>query len=167
MVGATVLMIGLVIVLLVIVIALMTTAIVIIQPHEQGIYLRMGRFVRVLTPGVNIVPPLVSEVKKVDMRPRVLSISYDDLLASDRSRFMLTMKVHFRVTDSKKAYFETPDCEKVVGESAATSLRLAIRNASKDEVWTSSRKIGEIVRGDLDMAVSRFGMKVEAVELSP
>jgi regulator of protease activity HflC (stomatin/prohibitin superfamily) len=50
-----------VIVLIVIVLAILSSALVFIKPNEQGLYFRMGRFIGVLHPGMNMTAPIVSE----------------------------------------------------------------------------------------------------------
>ena len=45
-----------------------TSGIKIVQPYEQAIYMRLGKFVRVLNQGLNVVFPLINEVVKMDLR---------------------------------------------------------------------------------------------------
>ena len=66
----------LILVLIVIVAAVIviTSGVKIVQPYEQAIYMRLGKFVRVLNQGLNIVCPLINEVVKMDLRTEVLDV---------------------------------------------------------------------------------------------
>jgi regulator of protease activity HflC (stomatin/prohibitin superfamily) len=156
-----------VIVLVVIVLAVVSSAIVFIKPYEQGLYFRLGRFVGVLPPGMSFTAPIVSEVKRVDTSLQSFTLSFDDILSSDNMRFALTMKVHYKVTDAKKAVLETPSYTEVVKKAAETSIRLAARKMDKDEIWADSNRVREDLRTDVEKTASKYGIAVSTVEISP
>jgi regulator of protease activity HflC (stomatin/prohibitin superfamily) len=156
-----------VIVVTVIVLAIMSTGLFIIKSNEQGLFFRMGHFVKVLPPGLNFVPPLVSEVKRVDTSLQSLSASFDDLLSNDGKRFALKMMVHYRVVDPKKAVLETPSYVEVVKEVAGNSVRVAARKVDRDNFWTNSNQIREDLGTEIGKTVSMYGIAVSTVELTP
>ncbi|MCK5585450.1 hypothetical protein KAJ02_05210, partial [Candidatus Bipolaricaulota bacterium] len=65
--------------------AILGAMIRIIQPYQQGLYIRLGNFMRVLNPGVNFVAPLVSQVVKIDLRTQVLDVPRQEVITKDNS----------------------------------------------------------------------------------
>jgi regulator of protease activity HflC (stomatin/prohibitin superfamily) len=156
-----------VIVIMIIMFALMASAFAIIKPNEQGLYSRMGRFIGVLSPGMNFITPLVGEVKRVDMSMQSLTLSFDDLLSDKSTRLALKMNVHYRITDPKKAVIETPNYIDVVKQAAETSIRLLMRSLDEDQVWANSNRIKETLRAETEKTTSKYGIAISIVELLP
>ena len=50
----------------------------IIQPYEQAVYMRLGKYIRVLNQGMNFVCPLINQVVKLDLRTQVLDVPRQD-----------------------------------------------------------------------------------------
>ena len=63
---------ALVIVVIAAVVIVITSGVKIVRPYEQAIYMRLGKFVKVLNQGLNFVCPLINEVVKMDLRTEVL-----------------------------------------------------------------------------------------------
>jgi regulator of protease activity HflC (stomatin/prohibitin superfamily) len=157
----------LVMVVMIIVLVIMSSAIVIIKPNERGLYFRMGRFVGVLSPGMNFTTPLISEIKRVDTSMQSFTLSFDNLQSSSGTLFALKMTVHYQISDPNKALLETPSYTDVVRQSSETSIRLAARSMDQNEIWANSNRIRETLRTEIEKTASRYGIAVSLVELSP
>ena len=75
----------LVIIVIVAAIVVITSGVKIVQPYEQAIYMRLGKFVRVLNQGLNIVCPLINQVVKLDLRTEVLDVPKQEVITKDNS----------------------------------------------------------------------------------
>ena len=84
---------GIVVALLIIVIIAAMVAVLsgvkIIQPYEQAVYMRLGKYIRVLNQGLNFVCPLINQVVKLDLRTQVLD---------KRRNQQIMVRIHF-ITD--------------------------------------------------------------------
>ena len=60
--------------LILVIVAIFARGVVIIQPYEQGLQIRLGQYVGRMNPGFRWIVPFVSEAIKLDLRTTVIEI---------------------------------------------------------------------------------------------
>lgn len=157
--------IAIVILMIIAAFAVLMNMIKIIKPYEQGIYMSLGRFMRVLDSGLNIVRPLINEVVKIDLRTQVLDVPRQEVITKDNSPTNVDAIIYIKVIDPKKAYFEVTSYRTATIYLAQTTLRSIIGDMELDEILSNREKINLHLRDVLDEATDKWGVKVEAVEI--
>ena len=152
-------------VVVVAVIITITSGIKIVQPYEQAIYMRLGKFVRVLNQGLNVVCPLINQVVKLDLRTEVLDVPKQEVITKDNSPVDVDAVIYIKVTDPKNAFFEVTDYRFATVNLAQTTLRSIIGDMELDEILSSREKINVSLRDILDENTDKWGVKIEAVEI--
>ena len=137
----------------------------IVQPYEQAIYMRLGKFVRVLNQGLNIVCPLINQVVKMDLRTEVLDVPKQEVITKDNSPVEVDAVIYIKVTDPKNAFFEVTNYRLATVNLAQTTLRSIIGEMELDEILSSREKINVSLRDILDENTDKWGVKIEAVEI--
>jgi len=156
---------GLVIVIVVAIIAIMMSGVKIIQPYEQGIYMRLGKFIRILNQGLNFVCPMINYVVKVDLRTQVLDVPRQEVITKDNSPVGVDAIVYIKVTDPRNAFFEIVDYRFATMNLAQTTLRSIIGEMELDSILSNREKINTQLRDILDENTDKWGVKVESVEI--
>ena len=159
------LIIALVIVVIAAVIIVITSGVKIVRPYEQAIYMRLGKFVKVLNQGLNIVCPLINEVVKMDLRTEVLDVPKQEVITKDNSPVEVDAVIYIKVTDPKNAFFEVTNYRLATVNLAQTTLRSIIGEMELDEILSSREKINMSLRDILDENTDKWGVKIEAVEI--
>ncbi|MDD4455010.1 MAG: paraslipin, partial [Candidatus Methanomethylophilaceae archaeon] len=124
----------------------------IVQPYEQAIYMRLGKYVRVLNQGLNIVFPLINTVVKLDLRTQVLDVPRQEVITKDNSPVNVDAIIYVKVIDPKKAYFEVTNYRIATINLAQTTLRSVIGEMELDQILSSREKINLQLRDTLDEA---------------
>ncbi len=155
----------LVIIVIVAVIVVITSGVKIVQPYEQAIYMRLGKFVRVLNQGLNFVCPLINQVVKLDLRTEVLDVPKQEVITKDNSPVEVDAVIYIKVTDPKNAFFEVTNYKLATVNLAQTTLRSIIGEMELDEILSSREKINVSLRDILDENTDKWGVKIEAVEI--
>lgn len=137
----------------------------IVQPYEQAVYMRLGKFIRVLNQGLNFVCPLINVVVKLDLRTQVLDVPRQEVITKDNSPVNVDAIIYIKVTDPKNAFFEVTDYRTATVYLAQTSLRSIVGEMELDEILSSREKINIQLRDVLDEATDKWGVKIEAVEI--
>ena len=153
------------VVVIIVVIMVIVSGIKIVQPYEQAIYMRLGKFVRVLNQGLNIVFPLINQVVKMDLRTEVLDVPKQEVITKDNSPVDVDAVIYIKVTDPKNAFFEVTDYRFATVNLAQTTLRSIIGDMELDEILSSREKINVSLRDILDENTDKWGVKIEAVEI--
>jgi regulator of protease activity HflC (stomatin/prohibitin superfamily) len=152
-------------IVIIVVLVLLMTAVKIIQPYEQGLLIVLGNFKRRLNPGFNIVPPMISNVVKIDLRTQTLDVPRQEVITKDNSPTNVDAVIYIKVVEPDKSFFEVQNYKMATIYLAQTNLRAVIGDMELDEVLYSREKINHHLRDKLDEATDAWGVKVEAVEI--
>jgi len=159
------LIIGLVILAIIVVLIVLSSSIKIVLPYEQAIYMRLGRYIRVLDQGVNFVAPMINQVVKINLRTEVLDVPRQEVITKDNSPTNVDAIIYSKVSDPKKAVFQVTNYRTATVYLAQTTLRSIIGDMELDEILSNREKINLHLRDVLDEATDKWGVKVEAVEI--
>jgi regulator of protease activity HflC (stomatin/prohibitin superfamily) len=136
-----------------------------IRPFEKGLVERLGKFNRLLDPGLNFVLPFVDTVRKVDMREQVIDVPPQEVITKDNVGVTVDAVIYFKVTDPFKVAYNVANFQYAALKLAQTNLRNEIGNLELDQTLTSREKINVQLRQMLDDATDAWGVKVSRVEI--
>jgi len=157
---------GLITIFLVLVIVIIfASGVVIVQPYEQGLQIRLGQYIGRMNPGFRWVIPLITRVMKLDLRTDVMDVPRQEVITKDNSPTNVDAIVYVRVIDPEKAYFEVMNYRSATVALAQTSLRGIIGDMELDEVLYNRDIINARLRDTLDRETDAWGVKVERVEI--
>ena len=142
-----------------------TSGVKIVQPYEQAIYMRLGKFVRVLDQGLNIVTPLINQVVKIDLRTEVMDVPKQEVITKDNSPVFVDAIIYIKVTDPKNAFFEVTNYRLATVNLAQTTLRSVIGQMELDQILSNRENINVQLRDTLDENTDKWGVRVENVEI--
>ena len=159
---------GLIISLLLVLLVIVTIARAVpIEPQAHaGIVERLGRYSRTLTPGLSLLIPYVDKLKPLlDMREQVVSFPPQPVITEDNLVVSIDTVIYFQVTDPKAATYEIASYLQGIEQLTVTTLRNVIGSLDLEETLTSRDQINARLRGVLDEATGKWGIRVNRVEL--
>ncbi len=137
-----------------------------VEQWERGILLRLGRFRKVLEPGITwIVPGFEWITAAVDMRIRSTSFSAEKTLTRDTVPVNVDAVLFWVVTDAKKAVLEVKHFEKTVSWAAQTTLRDVIGKTELVGMISEREALDEEMQSIIDAKTSEWGITVQSVEI--
>src|SRR5438552_5588128 len=138
----------------------------IIPQARAGGVERLGRYSRTLSPGLAIVVPFVDRIRDmVDLREQVVSFDPQPVITEDNLVVSIDTVIYFQVTDPKAATYEISDYISGIEQLTVTTLRNVIGGLDLEEALTSRDQINGQLRGVLDEATGKWGIRVNRVEL--
>jgi regulator of protease activity HflC (stomatin/prohibitin superfamily) len=158
----------LIVVVLIVIFAItvVTKAIQIIPQATAAVVERLGRYQSTLQPGLAFLVPFVDRVReRIDLREQVVSFPPQPVITQDNLTVNIDTVVYFRVTDPKSAVYEISNYIIGVEQITTTTLRNVVGGMSLEETLTSRDQINTVLRGELDDATGRWGIRVERVEI--
>ncbi|MCQ8894450.1 MAG: SPFH domain-containing protein [Methanolinea sp.] len=151
--------------LIIAIVIIFARGVVIIQPYEQGLSIRLGRYIGRMNPGFRWVFPLITNVVKMDLRTQVMDVPSQEVITKDNSPTNVDAIVYIRVIDPEKAFFEVANYRMATVALAQTSLRGIIGDMELDEILYNRDIINTKLRDILDRETDQWGVKVERVEI--
>jgi len=138
----------------------------IIPQARAGVVERLGRYSRTLTPGLSIVVPFVDRVRDMmDLREQVVSFEPQPVITEDNLVVSIDTVIYFQVTDAKAATYEIANYIQGIEQLTVTTLRNVIGGMALEKTLTSRDEINNQLRGVLDEATGKWGIRVNRVEL--
>src|SRR5512132_2445919 len=161
-------MAGLIVLLVVAALVLLTLArtIRIIPQARAGVVERLGRYSRTLSPGLAIVVPFIDRIRQqVDLREQVVSFAPQPVITEDNLVVSIDTVIYYQVTDPKAATYEIANFIQAIEQLTVTTLRNVIGGMALEKTLTSRDEINGQLRGVLDEATGKWGIRVNRVEL--
>ena len=127
---------------------------------------RLGRYSRTMDAGLHFLIPFVDRVRaSVDLREQVVSFPPQPVITSDNLVVSIDTVLYFQVTDPKSAVYEIANYITAIEQLTVTTLRNVIGSMDLEQTLTSRDQINGQLRGVLDEATGRWGIRVNRVEL--
>lgn len=169
-------------------IALISAGVKVVPQSETRVIERLGRFHKVLPPGINFIIPFVDRPKviyqrvverlsnghnyvkmtatdRIDLREQVYDFPSQQVITRDNVTTEINALLYFQIVDPKKAVYEIDNLPNAIEKLTQTSLRNVIGELELDETLTSRDTINTKLQGILDDASNKWGVKVNRVEL--
>lgn len=153
--------------------------VVIIPQSETKIIERLGKYYATLKPGINLVIPFIDRVKSIvtlvngryaystsiDLREQVYDFARQNVITKDNIQMQINALLYFQIVDPFKAVYEINNLPNAIEKLTQTTLRNIIGEMELDQTLTSRDIINTKLRGVLDDATNKWGIKVNRVEL--
>ena len=137
-----------------------------ISEWERGVQLRLGKFHRVLEPGISWVVPGIDTISElVDMRVRSSSFVAEKTLTSDTVPVDVDAVLFWVVTDAKSAVVEVEDFLQTISWAAQTTLRDVIGQTELVRMISDREAIDKELQKIIDAKTSDWGITVQSVEI--
>src|SRR6059058_5681613 len=159
-------MVALIVILIVAVLVTLARTIRIVPQARAGVVERLGRYSRTLTPGLAMVVPFIDRLRPlIDLREQVVSFAPQPVITEDNLVVNIDTVIYFQVTDPKSATYEIANYIQGIEQLTVTTLRNVIGGLDLEETLTSRDQINGQLRGVLDEATGKWGIRVNRVEL--
>jgi regulator of protease activity HflC (stomatin/prohibitin superfamily) len=147
-------------------VAFFSRAIRIVPQANAGVVERLGRYSRTLEAGLNLIIPFIDKLRPlIDLRERVVSFPPQPVITSDNLVVQIDTVVYYQVTNPKSALYEIEDFVMGIEQITITTLRNVVGGIDLEQALTSRETINAALRGVLDDATGKWGVRVNRVEI--
>jgi regulator of protease activity HflC (stomatin/prohibitin superfamily) len=148
------------------VVSVLSRSVRIVPQARARVVERLGRYNRTLTPGLAIVVPFIDRLRPlIDLREQVVSFPPQPVITEENLVVSIDTVIYFQVTDAKAASYEIANYIQGIEQLTVTTLRNVIGNMTLEKTLTSRDEINGALRGVLDEATGKWGIRVNRVEL--
>ena len=138
----------------------------IVPQARAGVVERLGRYTRTLDAGLALLVPFVDRLRPlIDLREQVVSFPPQPVITEDNLVVNIDTVIYFQVTDARAATYEIANYIAGIEQLVVTTLRNVIGGMTLEHTLTSRDHINAELRGVLDEATGKWGIRVNRVEL--
>jgi regulator of protease activity HflC (stomatin/prohibitin superfamily) len=148
------------------VVVLLAKTVRIIPQARAGVVERFGKYKETLPAGLNVVVPFIDRVRYlIDLREQVVSFPPQPVITEDNLVVSIDTVIYFQVTDPVAATYEIANYIQAVEQLTMTTLRNIVGGMDLEQTLTSREEINSGLRGVLDEATGKWGIRVNRVEI--
>lgn len=166
----------------------LSKAIYLVNQAEVVIIERLGKFHKILTPGLHFLIPFFDKshnciwtyvkqdgygkyhrymhhIRKIDLRESVYDFPKQNVITKDNVNIEINALLYYQIMDAKAAVYEVSNLPEAIEKLTQTTLRNVIGSMDLDETLVSRDSINDKLQIILDEATDKWGVKVNRVEL--
>ena len=152
--------------LLILVVVILAKSVQIVPQPRALVIERLGRFHTVMYGGLHVLIPVCDRIAaRVDLREQVTSFPPQPVITADNVVVSIDSVIYYQVTDPMHATYEIANFIQAIEQLTVTTLRNVIGSLDLEQTLTSRDSINTQLRGVLDEATGRWGIRVNRVEL--
>jgi regulator of protease activity HflC (stomatin/prohibitin superfamily) len=138
----------------------------IVPQARAGVVERLGRYHRTLTPGMTVLVPFVDRLRPlIDLREQVVSFAPQPVITEDNLVVQIDTVLYYTVNDARSVTYEVANPLQAIEQITVTTLRNVIGSLTLEQALTSRDHINAQLRGVLDEATNKWGVRITRVEL--
>lgn len=142
-------------------------SVVVFVPHQEAwVVERMGRFYKVLEPGLNVLLPFIDSIRYVQsLKEMAFEIPQQSAVTSDNVTLSLDGVLYLKVFDPYKASYNIDNPEFAVTQLAQTSMRSEIGKIQLDSVFRERESLNTIIVSAINNATNPWGISCLRYEI--
>ena len=153
-----------------------------IQPNEQGVVLRFGRFSNISSPGLNFLIPFIEKVIKVDVESirkeefgfrQNISRTYSQasnaldleslMITADKNVIQLNWVVQYKIRDAENFLFNIRDPRAAVRDVSESVIRRLVGNRDFDYVLNNREELAESTLKEMQDLLDKYSSGIQLV----
>lgn len=136
---------------------------VVVREWERVLRYRDGRYVETLGPGAHRRPWWRTWQRRVEMRPRLLTVAGQELLTSDGMSVKVSLLAAVRVDDARRWHEATEDPDGFAYAGLQLALRDAVGSRSMEQLLAARADLGAELRAAAAGATDAVGLTLDSV----
>ena len=141
----------------VLLIMLLAASIRILPEYKRGVVFFLGRFQRVMGPGLVFIIPAVQRMQVVDLRVITMDVPEQDVISQDNVTVRVNAVLYFRVVDPEKAIIQVEHYVNATSQLAQTTLRSVLGKHDLDEMLSERDKLNKDIQEIIDSSGRELG----------
>ncbi|XP_071767759.1 stomatin-like protein 2, mitochondrial [Centroberyx gerrardi] len=144
----------------------MNTVVLFVPQQEAWVVERMGRFHRILEPGLNFLIPILDRIRYVQsLKEIVIDVPEQSAVSLDNVTLQIDGVLYLRILDPFKASYGVEDPEYAVTQLAQTTMRSELGKLTLDKVFRERESLNSNIVHSINQASDDWGIRCLRYEI--
>ncbi|WP_320043852.1 slipin family protein [uncultured Desulfobacter sp.] len=136
-----------------------------ILEYEKGLKYVKGKFKSTVEPGQYWYTPYFTIIQKLDVRPRFVSITGQEVLSADGVTLKISIAANFEINDPNVAINKVKNFQEALYLELQLALREIIGTVDIDSVLSGRNELSKKLMGVTEPKVTELGLRLISVNL--
>lgn len=144
----------------------MNTVVLFVPQQEAWVVERMGRFNRILEPGLNFLIPIIDKIRYVQsLKEIVIDVPEQSAVSLDNVTLQIDGVLYLRILDPFKASYGVEEPEYAVTQLAQTTMRSELGKLTLDKVFRERESLNSNIVHSINQASDAWGIRCLRYEI--
>ncbi|KAM3599180.1 uncharacterized protein V6R79_001316 [Siganus canaliculatus] len=144
----------------------MNTVVLFVPQQEAWVVERMGRFHRILEPGLNFLIPVLDRIRYVQsLKEIVIDVPEQSAVSLDNVTLQIDGVLYLRILNPFKASYGVEDPEYAVTQLAQTTMRSELGKLTLDKVFRERESLNSNIVHSINQASDEWGIRCLRYEI--
>jgi regulator of protease activity HflC (stomatin/prohibitin superfamily) len=148
-----------------ILVLILLTGFRLLYQYHRGVVFTLGRFSRVMDPGLRYIIPFFQTMRRVDIRIMTADIPRQEVITKDNIPILANTVVYFKIVKPEDAIIKIQDPVFAVKQFTQAALRDIVGNNELDIVLSERERIANSIKEIVDKETSGWGVDIEAIKI--
>lgn len=145
--------------------ALVRGVVDIVTQDQRGLYMRLGKYIRTVEPGLHLKIPIVDRIIRVSVRERQGYIQHVDAMTQDNVIMRISLQYTYLITDPKRYRLEVQDPDTIIKEFVQGKLRDIVNTISMNDLMRKRMDLGQRITEDLSGKELGYGITFKLIQI--
>lgn len=139
----------------------------VVNQYERKVVLTFGKFTRKLTPGLNLIIPMVEQTINVDIREKAVDVPSQEAMTKDNISCTINAVIYYRIKEDQveKSVLNVRNLDYAMAQFALTTMRNIVGQFELDELLANREEAATKIKAIVDDKSNAWGVDVLSVEL--
>ena len=140
-------------------------SVVVVEEGEDKLLFIGGSYRSDLSTGLNVVPPIISDIKSVDTKVREISVPNVTEVSDDEKRVNIKISVYCQVVDSEKLLEIVENYDEKVWKVTKSEVSSIVAQSEAESIRRNQKDIEDEIRKEVQDVVSEWGIRVDRIDI--
>lgn len=137
----------------------------VVYDYQKGLVLTLGKFSGLRGSGLQLVIPLLQEMRVVDLRIQTIDIPKQEVLSKDNVSAFINAVVYFKIINPEAALFNVQDYSVAVYQHSQTAIRDVVGSRTLDQLLTDRKSIAESISKAVEKDAHEWGLDITGIKI--
>ncbi len=136
-----------------------------VYDYQKGLVLTLGKYSGLRGSGLQIIIPLIQEMRIVDLRIQTVDIPKQEVLSKDNVSAFINAVVYFKIINPEAAVFNVQDYGVAVYQHSQTAIRDVVGSRTLDQLLTDRKSIAESISEAVEKDAHEWGVDITGIKI--
>lgn len=139
----------------------------VVNQYERKVVLTFGKYTRKLTPGLNLIIPMVEQTINVDIREKAVDVPSQEAMTKDNISCTINAVIYYRIKEDQveRSVLNVRNLDYAMAQFALTTMRNIVGQFELDELLANREEAASKIKMIVDEKSDAWGVDVLSVEL--